>query len=520
MQEARPPHRKHESCDDCTQVMATRGALGSRRQRALDLAAQEADAMMSRMELFSANRSLLHKSHAVPWVGAKAMRVCGDPAKDLPLGVYAEPLGQPQVVEITRGRSWRYYTVLNCSRTSSRRQSFCLLAKQGITSAITVFARASDGLDFGVHSSLGMFAYDSATPPGESLSHNLAVLRLDAADEYVLMGGMQDFGLGKDRTFGWLEPAGARWGPYLANPRKQSGIRMVHGVGWPERCSRSERRKLCVLNHTNPSGELLAWPTRPEVVIHGDSPTGCIDRRPEHTGYPVVVGCEFDGRLSLVHRRVLGQRRFYLYARANLAERVMVGGRWVQVSQSWDAKSWEPWMPVYILGLPAAESDIYFFLVEDNPVHDGSLIALFPLSQAPDGCIAMAFSEDGIVFSRPYSLIRSHLGWRTSVADGSGPVEWRVQDHPAAGIFKAEGTDEVHFYVHHAVHGVSVGTKSRSYLARYSMPAHVLRRFTEDGLRSLREHPEANRTLENLRSLRRQRMTRRSLSHHRKAILI
>ena len=40
-------------------------ALGTRRQRALELAAQEADAMRNRMKLFDAIRSLLRKTHAV-----------------------------------------------------------------------------------------------------------------------------------------------------------------------------------------------------------------------------------------------------------------------------------------------------------------------------------------------------------------------------------------------------------------------------------------------------------------------
>merc|ERR1711924_116396 len=154
----------------------------------------------------------------------------------------------------------------------------------------------------------------------------------------------------------------------------------------------------------------------------------------------------------------------------------------------------EPWAPVFFLGLPADEADIYFFLVARNPVDAKSLIALFPLSQPPDACIAMAFSVDGITFSRPHMLHRSSLGWRTSEADGSGPIEWRVEDHPVAGSFLVGGTspesDQVHFYVHHGVHGTSFADQSRSYVARYAMAAQELRRLTDEGLQSLRGHPD------------------------------
>ena len=108
---------------------------------------------------------------------------------------------------------------------------------------------------------------------------------------------------------------------------------------------------------------LLDWPTSPKVVIHGTDPAYCTARRPERTGYPRTAGCEFDGRLSLV-RTQRGQ--YLLYARANLAEHALMGGRAVQVSSSKDAEHWEPWAPVFFLGLPADEADIYFFLVAKN----------------------------------------------------------------------------------------------------------------------------------------------------------
>ena len=65
-----------------------------------------------------------------------------------------------------------------------------------------------------------------------------------------------------------------------------------------------------------------------------------------------------------------------------------------------------------IKGLPAETVDIYFFLVQANPVKRGSLLALFPVSQPPNACVAMAFSSnrDGVNFSQPVNLVSAKLG--------------------------------------------------------------------------------------------------------------
>ena len=477
----------------CNALLAMRATLIQRKKDAYELAGKEAAAQRRRMELYSRNRTLIRRSHQVPWVGMSNKRICSDPDVGLASGLPTDPLRNPQAVNITLGRTWRYYSIIDCTPSGSTGQRFCMLAKSGVHTAFTVYASSRDGLDFG--SRFHHLEYNSSAEPSTTLNHNLAVLRPSKdTDDYILIGGMQDYGLPSNKRE-WLRLGGSGWIPIPAQEKASSGVRIIRGRGWPIDCTGriKSRKGICFLNQSQTPRKhpLLDWPMWPKVVIHGTDPAHCIDRRPERTGYPAVSGCEFDGRLSLVQNH-LG--RYLLYARANLAEHALMGGRAVQVSSSKDAEHWEPWAPVFMLGLPVDEADIYFFLVSQNPVDAKSLIALFPLSQPPDACIAMAFSINGVTFSRPYMLQRSSLGWRTSEADGSGPVEWRVEDHPVAGIFLAKGTspesDEVHFYIHHGVHGTSFADQSRSHVVRYSMAAQELKRFTDDGLHSLQVHPD------------------------------
>ena len=223
--------------------------------------------------------------------------------------------------------------------------------------------------------------------------------------------------------------------------------------------------------------------------MHGDDPLGCVDRR-KSTGFPRLEVCEFDGRLSLVQFR--GHMR--LYARSNLRERAFTGGRAVQTSASVNGVSgpWSRWEPVRFLSMEASEVDLYVFGAVVNPVHPSSLLALFSIAQPPHACVAMAFSTDGVQYSRPISLLASPLGWRTLDREGSGPIEWRAEDHPAFGVVLREG--QVWMYVQHSVQGLTTSTKhttrakrthDRALLARYRMAAGALKALTIEGLAEL-----------------------------------
>ena len=131
-----------------------------------------------------------------------------------------------------------------------------------------------------------------------------------------------------------------------------------------------------------------------------------------------------------------------------------------------------------IRGLPVDSADIYFFLVQPNPVDQHSLIALFPLSQPPDACIAMAVSSDGVTFSKPVNLKGVKLGWRTSDERGRGPIEWRSTAHPVSGIFLR--SDKIWIYIHEAVVGTDMeeqaGNPTR--VERYMMPKEEFESLT------------------------------------------
>ena len=115
-------------------------------------------------------------------------------------------------------------------------------------------------------------------------------------------------------------------------------------------------------------------------------------------------------------------------------------------------------------------------------VEPRSLLALFPLSQPPYACVAMAFSRDGVQFSRAVTLTASRLGFRTHRRQ----LEWRAEDHPVAGAVRAPlRAARVLFYVHHAVKGMSVRDGAVASVARYRMPASMLSRLTRRGLAEL-----------------------------------
>jgi hypothetical protein len=124
-------------------------------------------------------------------------------------------------------------------------------------------------------------------------------------------------------------------------------------------------------------------------------------------------------------------------------------------------------------------ADIYFFLVQVNPASPDTLVALFPLSQPPNACIAMAFSaaSDGVTWSKPINLLSAKLGWRTSDERGRGPIEWRSTAHPVAGMFVRNET--VYLYVHEAVLGTDMEAPAHpTRIERFVMPRQELEMLT------------------------------------------
>ena len=364
--------------------------------------------------------------------------VCSSARFNLSAGVELGP---------TVGKWWRYYTAFSCGDSASPRT--CLSFKNGTYGssihALSSSLAAGEQEEDAFTSERPLLEFPAALQ--WYFAHNAALLRLSRT-EYVMLGGMQRFGA-----------------HYIED--SSSGIRLSHGVGWP--------------------WENVSW-SAPQVVLHGATPAGCIDRRPQRTGYPTRVACEFDARLSLVRFR----EDFWLYARANLRVNAIVGGRWVQVTRSrqLEAGSWAAWSLVSVLGVDPDQLDLYFFAAQQNPADPTSLLALFPASQPPSSCIAVAFSRNGFNFSRPVSLLAGRVVYRIERQYGrKDSVSARSADHPVAGAV-LHGSD-VHFYVHHAPVGIS-GTRwgskrgtGVSRVVRYQMSLDELAALTRKSLAEL-----------------------------------
>jgi len=236
----------------------------------------------------------------------------------------------------------------------------------------------------------------------------------------------------------------------------------------------------------------------PRRALSGAHP-GCTERRDvKRLNWLEPGSCEYDGRLSLAvleappatqggggarGRASNNRSRLFLYTRANPS---LYGSRFVQVSSSDDgSETWSPFELVNISGYDFFTGDIYFFAVMANPVHRGSLLAIFPLVHKLKGCLGLAASRDGVRWSRITPL-------RACPVHGE-----RTVDHPVAGL--VHRGDEVWLYIHERVPGISADRLSPwplfkhlelaaqpARLVRYRMPVALLRRWTRQSLRDVR----------------------------------
>lgn len=357
------------------------------------------------------------------------------------------------VINATWNKVWRYYTALECGEPSAAR--ICLFFKKMGKAAVLGGLNSTDGLHFGDASTILRLE----TPWTENLfTHNVAILRDGGKQSYAMMGGMQGFV--SNTTCRLRHPEHTRSACLQLEPT--TGVRLSRGTGFPWSAER--------------------W-SPPAAVLSGAAPAGCVDRRPRYTGFPRLHACEFDGRLSAVRAR---QGVYLLYARANLQFDVVAGGRFVQVSRSARLDgSWAAWQPVQIAGVDPTKIDIYTFAVQRSPLEDGTLLAIFPMSEPPWACVAFAVSKDGVRFSRPVTLRNGQLGVRIN---DRGTLEWRGEDHPAAGAVRAiDDPGTIIVYIHHAVKGTTTRENAVPHVRAYKLDAVELVRQTSRGLRELRE---------------------------------
>ncbi|KAL3909822.1 MAG: hypothetical protein SGPRY_009292 [Prymnesium sp.] len=466
-----------------------------------------------------ANRSRAMRAAALSLAGEQLVRmqrrvsVCGKSELN--------QSGQP--VDATWNRNWRYYTLVECGGHLQPSSKLCLAFKTMGKSAYIGGLASTDGRSF-------QSLRELMRLPGweeEMFVHNLAILRLEG-DEYAMMGGKQGFiserGCRAVRcrlsraNHSWVRaPPGCKfrntssrgWAAIgrmcsLRRPHTAENSSKSRDAGSQLECYRPTRQECLTLDRRVASSNgsftpavgirvargrglpwnFSTWSMPGPPVITGAEPPGCVDRRPPYTGYPRIIACEFDGRLSVVQHGSL----YRLYARANLAFHTVAGGRHVQTTASLQLEQgWQPWKSVRIAGIDANVVDIYFFAVQANPVHKDTLLAIFPVSHPPSACIMIAFSIDGVNFSRPVSLLESRVGVRTENRRGSGRLEWRSEDHPVAGLVVAPyDRFSVLFYVHHAVRGTTIRTDAVPHVRSYALKVSQLRKWTFTALSQLK----------------------------------
>ncbi|KAL1503281.1 hypothetical protein AB1Y20_011334 [Prymnesium parvum] len=366
-------------------------------------------------------------------------------------------------------RDYRYFSLLRCGGGANR-TALCLLFKNHVYETWIGAVLSSDmGLTFTADPRLVFPRYDRRfkkrqwSLPRAHIGHNYALLSHGGV--YYLVGGVCN----RART------------PGLPN----QGIWMLRGRSW-EWNSR-ERTSLVPLYISRGTFQPLPLPRDgPQwedmrLIINGSHP-GCVERRePSRMPWLTPGACEFDGRLSLVRHRAA----FLLYTRANIFHR---GRRFVQVTRSVDTVAWSPFELIQIDRYEPLNGDIYFFAAQRNPIHRGSLLAIFPVAHHLRGCIGISLSLDGVRWSRITPLKACELRGERTV------------DQPVAGsVILDPQSSTVHFWVHHNVPGINFDRLTPAELAhwlqnhppgsstiiRYSLHCSLLMNWTSQALRSI-----------------------------------
>lgn len=180
-------------------------------------------------------------------------------------------------------------------------------------------------------------------------------------------------------------------------------------------------------------------------------------------------------------RGVAGPIIFGRYARANPAAR---GRRHVQVTSSADGVAWTPFEAVEIAGYGGG-GDIYFFAVQVNPAHDGSLTAVFPVADRLRGCLAMASSLDGVHWSAATPLLACDVYGERTIDQPASPAMLRRGDqiwlyvHEDVPRITIDRALPMRMYFHH------VDNEAGATLARYSFPCELLAEWTGAQLATL-----------------------------------
>ena len=340
-------------------------------------------------------------------------------------------------------RDYRYYSLLRCGEPSRGQPEWngrlCLLFKNSVEERWVAMITSSDGgVTFGDRAfpnydpqlALPMQTDKNSHHLPATLTHNAAFARLDGGARFAVVGGRflsHHRPLGGGRPGIWMAVGDSlQWSKHPQQaPRylgTRGGYRLVEA---PAATQWSDFR----------------W-------LFDGAHEGCTENRPRmQKRADGGSACEFDGRLSLVQHN----GELLLYARANL--RADGGMRYAQMTRSADGGlTWSPFALVRIQKLSPQSGELYFFAVQPNPVHNGSLVALVPIVHRGGACIGMTLSVDGLNWSPMSPLIRcAAFGERTA-------------HHPVAGGLVRVGLHRLALFTHEFVPNIHVDKRTPAVL--------------------------------------------------------
>ena len=425
-------------------------------------------------------------------------------------------------------RHLRYFSAFDCPEAVGD-ERVCLLFKDEVVERWVAGVTSTDGLIFASDPELVMprltlawWADDAAA----SMTHNFAISR-GADGRFFAVGGRHNALRDKlvlpnskrvHKLVGSRRASGAA-GPYQSNNQSNEtqsrqgaeavkiewgwgmhrpvgsvvqlwanrvGVWLASGSSWrfDTPVLRGRRTQFMTADGMISEPPTTQWHSK-RLALTGQH-AGCVEARNASSDifrkYLLNSTCEFDGRLSLVSHN----GELLLYTRANTLGRG--GGRHVQVTRSTDeGRHWSSFTLVQIDGYGAlGAGDIYFFAVQTNPVHNQSLVAVFPIVHRLKGCIGLATSLDGVHWSRVTPLVSCDI------------YGGRTLDQPAAPAL-VRRHEAIWFYVHESVPSATLDialprkldshlqrTEPPARVVRYTLPAERLAEWTRGSLDSVR----------------------------------
>lgn len=344
-------------------------------------------------------------------------------------------------------RRYRYYSLMHCGlqqpRVALAPPELCLLFKNDVAERWVAMITSTDG-----GRTFGYTRYPQLVLPVQTrnnshlipttMTHNAAFASIDGGSRFAVIGG--------------------RFGPHFLplGSRARPGVYMATGLSlrWSTATEQSPRYAGRGQYYLDAAPQSTQWRDF-RLIFNGTHP-GCVERRPRAwTRADGSGACEFDGRLSLVEHN----GELVLFARANSGAS---GLRFVQATRSKDnGRSWSPFSQLHIEQWAPSNGDLYFFSVQPNPVHNGSLVAMVPVVHHFSACVSLTFSVDGLRWSPLSPLVRC-------AAYGE-----RSAHHPVSGGLVRVSQERIALLVHESVPYIYVDKRTPEVLRVWLEDAKV-----------------------------------------------